>query len=62
MNDGLVENFLDEDLTSYGSIRQHSRALVQNLTEADCQIQSMPDASPPNGIWRIRLGSLKHLS
>jgi ergothioneine biosynthesis protein EgtB len=30
----------------YATVRRHTEALVQGLSEADCQAQSMPDASP----------------
>ncbi len=32
--------------TRYAAVRACTEALVQGLTEADCQVQSMPDASP----------------
>jgi len=33
-------------LERYASVRAHTEALVQGLSEADCQAQSMPDTSP----------------
>jgi ergothioneine biosynthesis protein EgtB len=33
-------------LQRFLAVRAHSLALVQGLSEADCQVQSMPDASP----------------
>jgi ergothioneine biosynthesis protein EgtB len=33
-------------LERYASVRAHTEALVHGLSEADCQAQSMPDASP----------------
>ncbi len=35
----------------YAQIREHSMALVAPLSEADCQVQSMPDASPTK--WHL---------
>ena len=33
-------------LERYAAVRAHTEALVQGLSEADCQAQSMPDTSP----------------
>ena len=36
----------------YAAVRAQTLALAAPLGEADCQVQTMPDASPPDGIWR----------
>ena len=45
--------------TRYAGVRALTDALAAPLSDADATVQSMDDASPPNGIWRIPHGSSK---
>ena len=52
----------DADLAQlYRTIRRATEALCEPLVADDYVIQSMPDASPVNGIWATPPGSSKRL-
>ena len=38
-------------LTRYREVRALSEAIAAPLSDADATVQSMADASPPNGTW-----------
>ena len=52
MPDALLNQTADDSLhTDYLQVRQQTEGLIEGLSEADCQIQSMPDASPAK--WHL---------
>ena len=42
----------------YLEVRRQSESLSAHLSDGDMTVQSMTDASPPNGIWHTPAGFL----